>query len=118
MKQIGLIFLIFLTIIGAFFFNVFYIQQLYEIGIVNIAGLFNVELPLISYNAFIVIVFLISCIYTGFRYNSKIKEKIKLTYGTAEFDDGIIKFLGNIFGVILTKGLNLLILSLLIKCLL
>ena len=118
MKQFGLLILIFLAILGAFFFNVFYIQQLYEIGIVNIAGLFNVELPLISYNAFIVIVFLISCIYTGFRYNSETKEKIKLTYGTAEFDDGIIKFLGNIFGAIVTKAVNLLILSLLIKCLL
>ena len=97
----------------------FYIQQLYEIGIVNIVSLFNIELPLISYNAFIVIVFLTSCIYTGFKYTADdTKEKIKLTYGTAEFNDAIIKFIGNIFGVILTKGLNLLILSMMIECLL
>ena len=121
MKKIGLLICIFILILGAFFFNVFYIQQLYEIGIVNIVSLFNIELPLISYNAFIVIVFLVSCIYTGFKYKyttDDAKEKIKLSYGTDEFNDGIIKFIGNIFGVILTKGLNLLILSILIGCLL
>ena len=117
MKKFGLLILIFIAIIGAFFFNVFYVQQLYEVGIVNVANLFNVELPLISYNAFIVIVFLISCIYTGFRYNDETKEKIKLTYGTEEFNAGIAKFIGKIFGIILTKCFNLLILSILVKCL-
>ena len=118
MKQIGLIFLIFLTIIGAFFFNVFYVQQLYEIGVVNIASLFNVELPLISYNAFIVIVCLIGYIKTGFGYKNEVNEKVKAIYGTPEFNDELAKFISQVFGVVLTKGLNLLILSILIKCLL
>ena len=118
MKKLGLLFLIVLVIAGAFFFNAWYVQQLYEIGIINVASLFNIELPLISYNTFIVIVFLVSCIYTGFKYSDDKKESVKLTYGTPEFNDGLTKFVGKVFGVIVTKGFNLLILSLLVKCLL
>lgn len=115
MKKLGLLFLIAIAIVGAFFFNAWYMQQIYEVGLIPIINLFNVELPLISYNAFIVIVFFSACVQTAFKYDSKKTEKIQ--YGTTEFNEGITKFFGEIFGMILTKLLNVLILSLLIKCL-
>ena len=34
MKQLGLIFLIVLAIVGAFFFNAWYLQQIYEVGLI------------------------------------------------------------------------------------
>lgn len=115
MKKLGLLFLIAIAIAGVFFFNAWYMQQIYEIGLIPIMNLFNVELPLISYNTFIVIVFFSSCVITAFKYDNKKTEKIK--YGTTEFDEGISKFFGDIVGIILTKLLNVAILSILIKCL-
>ena len=115
MKKLGLLFLIAFAIAGAFFFNAWYMQQIYEVGLIPIMDLFNVELPLISYNAFIVISFFSSCVITAFKYDSKKKEKI--SYGSTEFNEGIKNFFVDICSMILTKLLNVLILSLLIKCL-
>lgn len=115
MKKIGLIFLIVFAIVGAFFFNAWYMQQIYEVGLIPIMDLFNIELPLISYNVFIIIVFFSACVRTAFKYDNKKKEKIE--YGTTEFDEGIKNFFVDICSMIITKLLNILILSLLIKCL-
>ena len=116
MKKLGLLILILATIVGAFFFNAWYMQQIYEVGLIPIMNLFNVELPLISYNAFIVIVFFSGCVITAFKYDTKKKEKI--SFGTTEFNEGITKFFGDIFSMILTKLLNVLILMWLIKLIL
>lgn len=114
MKKFGLLILILLTIVGAFFFNAWYMQQIYEVGLIPIMNLFNVELPFISYSAFIVIVFFSSCIRVAFKYDNKNKEKI--SYGTSEFNKGIAKFFGDVVGMIIAKILHVVILSLLIKC--
>ena len=114
MKKIGLLICIFILILGAFFFNAWYMQKIYEVGLIPIMNLFNVELPFISYNAFIVITTFSACVRTAFNYNSKKTEKI--TYGTAEFNEGITKFFGEIVGMIITKLLSVAILSLMIKC--
>lgn len=112
MKKFCLVILILATIVGTFFFNAWYIQKLYEIGLIPLMSLFNVTLPIVSYKAFIVISFFISCVYTIFKYDSK---KTNKSVTINDFDDGVSKFMGDIFGMILTKLLKLLILCLLIS---
>lgn len=111
---LGLIVVSFITFLGLLFFNAWYFECIYNIGITPLFSLFDIALPTIEYKYFVFITVIIGSIGLYFKDVNKKESENKVTYSISdpgEFVEGIGKIFMPIINNILTRLLQLLILT-------
>jgi hypothetical protein len=110
----GLLIAIPLLVIGLILFNAWYFECIYNIGLTPLFTLFDIALPAIEYKYFVFITVIIGSIGLYFKDTNKKESENKVTYSIddpVELAMGIEKAIVPIIGNLLTKLLQLLILT-------
>jgi hypothetical protein len=110
----GLLITIPLLVIGLILFNAWYFECIYNIGLTPLFTLFDIALPAIEYKYFVFITVIIGSIGLYFKDTNKKESENKVTYSIddpVELAMGIEKAIVPIIGNLLTKLLQLLILT-------
>ena len=103
-----------LIFIGLILFNAWYFECIYNIGLTPLFTLFDIALPAIEYKYFVFITLIIGSIGLYFKDANKKESENKTTYSIndpGEFIEGLGKVFMPIVGAILTRLLQLLILT-------
>ena len=111
---LGLIVVSVITFFGLLFFNAWYFECIYNIGLIPLFTLFDIALPAIEYKYFVFIAVIIGSIGLYFKDTNIKKSENKVTYSIddpVELAMGIEKAIVPIIGNLLTKLLQLLILT-------
>ena len=110
----GMLIAIPLLVIGLILFNAWYFECIYNIGLTPLFTLFDIALPAIEYKYFVFITVIIGSIGLYFKDTNKKESENKVTYSIddpVELAMGIEKAIVPIIGNLLTKTLQLLILT-------
>ena len=110
---LGLLILSPLLFFVLLFFNAWYFECIYNIGLTPLFTLFDIVLPAIEYKYFVFITVIIGSIGLYFKDANKKESENKVTYNIndpGEFAEGIGKIFMPIISNILTRLLQLLIL--------
>ena len=103
-----------LVSIGAILFNAYFLQVIYDLALIPIFNLFEIQLPQMTYGMFILVWILYILIAEKFIT----KSKNKVTYNANNTDE-VITYLGRVFvefiNIILKKSFYLLIVYLTYK---
>ena len=111
---LGLIIVSVVVFFGLLFFNAWYFECIYNIGLIPLFSLFDIVLPAIEYKYFVFITVIIGSIGLYFKDANKKESENKVTYSIndpGEFAEGIGKVFMPIISNILTRLLQLLILT-------
>ena len=111
---LGLIVVSVITFFGLLFFNAWYFECIYNIGLTPLFSLFDIVLPAIEYKYFVFIAVVIGSIAMYFNAANKKESENKVTYSIeepGEFIEGLLKTFTPIVGNILGRLLQLLILT-------
>ena len=96
------------------FFNAWYFECIYNIGLTPLFGLFDIALPAIEYKYFVFIAVIIGSIVLCFKDVNKKEFENKATYSIddpSEFIEGLGKAFTPIISAILTRLVQLLLLT-------
>ena len=110
----GLLILSPLLFFALLFFNAWYFECIYNVGLTPLFTLFDIALPAIEYKYFVFITLIIGSIGLYFKDANKKESENKTTYSIndpGEFIEGLGKVFMPIVGAILTRLLQLLILT-------
>lgn len=111
---LGLIIVLVIVFFGLLFFNAWYFECIYNIGLTPLLGLFDITLPAIEYKYFLFITVIIGSIGLYFKDANKKESENKVTYSIndlGEFVEGIGKLFMPTINNILIRLLQLLILT-------
>ena len=111
---LGLIIVSVIVFFGLLFFNAWYFECIYNIGLTPLFSLFDIALPAIEYKYFVFITAIIGSIGLYFKDANKKESENKVTYSIndpGEFVEGLGKVFLPIINNILTRLLQLLILT-------
>lgn len=111
---LGLIVVSVITFVGLLFFNAWYFECIYNIGLTTLFSLFDIALPAIEYKYFVFIAVVIGSIAMYFNAANKKESENKVTYSIedpGEFIEGLVKAFTPIVGNIIARLFQLLILS-------
>ena len=111
---LGILIVFPLLFFALLFFNAWYFECIYNIGLIPLFSLFDIALPAIEYKYFVFIAVVIGSIALYFKDANKKESENKVTYNIndpGEFIEGIGKVFMPIISNILTRLLQLLILT-------
>lgn len=111
---LGLLILFPLLFFALLFFNAWYFECIYNVGLTPLFTLFDIALPAIEYKYFVFIAIVIGSIALYFKDTNKKESENKVTYNVndpGEFIEGLGKVFTPIISNILTRLLQLLILT-------
>lgn len=103
-----------LVFFALLFFNAWYFECIYNIGLIPLFSLFDIALPAIEYKYFVFIAVIAGAIRLYFIDTNKQESENKVTYSIddpEEFTKGLGKVFTQIISVILTRLVQLLILT-------
>lgn len=110
----GLIIVSVITFLGLLFFNAWYFECVYNIGLIPLFTLFDIALPAIEYKYFVFIAVVIGSIATVFKDSNNKESENKNTYSIDDLDsfiEGLVKVFTPIISNIMARLLQLLMLT-------
>lgn len=110
----GLIIVSVVTFFGLLFFNAWYFECVYNIGLIPMFSLFDIALPSLEYKYFVFISIVIGSIALNFKDTNKKESENEATYSIddpSEFIGGLGKVFMPIINNILTRLVQLFILT-------
>jgi hypothetical protein len=111
---LGILIVFPLLFFALLFFNAWYFECIYNVGLTPLFTLFDIALPAIEYKYFVFITLIIGSIGLYFKDANKKESENKVTYSINdpdEFIEGLGKVFTPIINNILTRLLQLLILT-------
>lgn len=111
---LGILIVLPLLFFALLFFNAWYFECIYNIGLIPLFSLFDIALPAIEYKYFVFIAVVIGTIALYFKDTNKNESENKATYSIddpEEFAEGLKKTFMPIINNILTRLLQLLMLT-------
>lgn len=110
----GLIIVSVITFLGLLFFNAWYFECIYNIGLTPMFSLFDIALPTIEYKYFVFIAVVIGSIAIVFKDSNNKESENKNTYSIDDLDsfiEGLVKVFTPIISNIMARLLQLLMLT-------
>ena len=111
---LGILIVLPLVFFALLFFNAWYFECIYNIGLIPLFSLFDIALPVIEYKYFVFITVIAGAIRLYFIDTNKQESENKVTYSiddSEEFIKGLGKVFTPIISAILTRLVQLLILT-------